>query len=75
MKITGTRSYILVEFDHRTVKISGELTLDPAFYADRDSITKWEFPYDSEEITAEEKEAIIKGVSEQNNPGFRILFD
>jgi hypothetical protein len=38
MKITGVRSYILVERDVRTLKITGELTTAPAFYADSISI-------------------------------------
>jgi hypothetical protein len=51
MKITGTSSYILVEFDHRTVRISGELTNSPAFYAYLDSIKNWEPPFQNSEIT------------------------
>ena len=75
MRITGTRSYILVEFDSRSVKIAGELTTTPAFYASVGSIKKWESPFDELEISPEEKREIIEQVLAHNNPTFRIIFD
>jgi hypothetical protein len=75
MKITGTRSYILVEFDSRTVKIEGELTTTPAFYASVGSIKNWETPYQDVEISPEEKKANIARVLAHNNPAFRIIFE
>ena len=74
MKITGTRSYILVEFDYRTVKIKGELTATPAFYADAGSIKNWEAPYQHTPVTEVEKKEIIHAVKVQNTPGFNIIF-
>ena len=74
MKITGTRSYILAEFDFRTVKIAGELTTTPAFYAYLSSIKNWEPPYQSQKVTEEEKKEIVKRVLEQENPNFKIIF-
>jgi hypothetical protein len=75
MKITGTRSYILVEYDHRTVKIEGELTTTPAFYASIGSIKNWESPYENMSVTEEEKKEIINRVLEENNPEFKIIFE
>ncbi|OQP57927.1 hypothetical protein A3860_39720 [Niastella vici] len=75
MKITGTRSYILVEFDYRTIKIAGELTTTPAFYAYINSIKNWEPPYENMEVTNKEIEEIIKKVTEYNNPAFPIYFE
>jgi hypothetical protein len=75
MKITGTRSYILVEFDYRTVKIQGELTITPAFYAYSNSIKNWEPPYDKTPITTDEKSEIIKAVIAAGNPEFEIIFE
>jgi hypothetical protein len=75
MKITGTRSYILVEFDYRTVKIAGELTTTPAFYADISSIRNWEPPHQNLKVSEQEKNEIIKRVLEQNNPDFKIIFE
>ncbi|HTJ52997.1 MAG TPA: Imm74 family immunity protein [Cyclobacteriaceae bacterium] len=75
MKITGTRSYILVELDHWTLKIAGELTTTPAFYADVNSIKNWEAPYENLKVTDEEKSEIIKKVIEFNNPEFPIIFE
>jgi hypothetical protein len=74
MKITGTRSYILVEFDHRTIKIEGELTTTPAFHASISSIKNLESPYEKEEVTEDEKGEIVRRVQEQNNSGFEIIF-
>lgn len=76
MKITGTRSYILVEFDHRSIKITGELTTTPAFYADINSIKHWESPYDNIIITEEEKKLIIKRIlQESEDKVFKIYFE
>jgi len=75
MRITGTRSCIMVEYDYRTVKIAGELTTAPAFYADRSSIKKWEPPYDNVEITTEEIALIVNRILEQTNDAFKIFFE
>jgi hypothetical protein len=75
MKITGTSSYILVEFDHRTVKIQGELTTTPAFYASIGSIINWEHPYGNIKVSQEEKNEIITKIIEQNNPDFKVIFE
>ena len=76
MKISGTRSYILVEFDHRTVKISGELSTTPVFYADKSSIKNWEPPFNNLKITEEEKESIVAAVIEETNgKDMKIIFE
>lgn len=76
MKITGTRSYILVEFDHRTVKIAGELTTTPVFYAEINSIKNWEAPYNKVAVTEEEKQEIIRRVNEESKAGqVKIIFE
>lgn len=76
MKITGTRSYILVEFDYRTVKIAGELTITPAFYAEINSIKNWEKPYDNIPVTEAEKQEIIRRVNEENKTNeVKIIFE
>jgi len=75
MKITGTRAYILAEFDHRTVKIAGELTTTPAFYASISSIKNWEPPYNNMVVTIEEKKEIIRRITYQNESDFKIIFE
>ena len=75
IKFTGTRSYILVEFDHRTVKISGELTSTPAFYASINSIKHWEAPFENIEVTDEEKKQIVECVSKENGGELKIIFE
>jgi hypothetical protein len=76
MQISGTRSHIIVQFDHRSVKITGELTTTPVFYADIISIKNWEPPYESVAITEKEKEEIIKRVTEETkDKEVKIVFD
>jgi hypothetical protein len=67
MKITGTRSYIIVELEDRKIRIPGELTTTPAFYASKDSIKAWEPPYEKEILTQEQKESLIAKILEENN--------
>lgn len=62
MKITGTRSYILVEIENKVLKIQGELTTSPAFYADTNSIICWESPFESERIDELERSKIIEQI-------------
>ena len=50
---------ILVD-DHHTVKIEGELTDAPAFYADMDSVKNWDFSYKKEIVIDEEKREIVR---------------
>ena len=76
MKITGAKSYILVEYDHRSLKIMGELTTTPSFYADKCSIKSWESPYDSVLITQDEKDEIINRITlETRDTEFKIYFE
>lgn len=75
MKIHGTSSYITVEFDHRTVKIQGELIVN-GFVAYVDTIKHWEPPYDKEEIDENTKAQIIKEIiNETKDSNFKILFE
>jgi len=79
MEITGTRSYINVkftdgEFSGKKVKIYGELTLTPAFYADKKSIKYWEAPHESIEMLDSEKQDIVEQVLKQKNSHFEIFF-
>jgi len=80
MKITGTRSYIMVEFTegafkNKRVKIEGELTLIPAFYATKSTIRNWEAPYTDVEITDNDKQQIVDQILKHNNPSFEIIFE
>lgn len=76
MKITGTKSYILIEYDHRILKIKGELTMS-GFYASLHSIVNWEPPYENTKVTKIEKGIIIEKIKEENakNDSFKIFFD
>ncbi len=75
MKITGTRSYMVVEIKDRKVKVQGELTSTPAFYASASTIENWEPPFEKIKITEEEKKEIIQEVLAHNNPEFKIYFE
>lgn len=76
MNITGDRNFIWIEFDNRTVKISGELTTTPAFYAEINSMNYWEAPFENVKITEKEKDEIIKSVIEDTkDKPFKIYFE
>lgn len=76
MKITGTRSYITVEIDEKKIKIKGELTATPIFYAEVSSITNWEPPHDHIPISESEKNELIKRiVNESKDLNIPIVFD
>jgi hypothetical protein len=65
-RITGTRSYITVTLEDRSIDIQGELTLTPEFYADRSSINHWNEPYQDILISDTEKEELIKAILKFN---------
>lgn len=77
MKITGTRSYIIVETEGKSLKIEGELTTTPAFYADKDSIKNWESPHDDIRISEDEKMSLIKKIVQEGKKegNVKIIFD
>jgi hypothetical protein len=76
MKITGTRSYILVEFDHRTVKIAGEMVTNLMFYAEIRTMKNWEAPYDHIVIEEDEKLQIMNAVNEEiKDKEIKIIFE
>ncbi|RFS21166.1 hypothetical protein DVR12_17690 [Chitinophaga silvatica] len=76
MKITGTRSYILIEYDHRVLNIKGELALS-AFYASLSAINCWEPPFEKVKVTEDEKIELVKRLLEEQEKGsfrFKIIF-
>jgi len=75
MKITGTRSYIDVDFGDKSVRIDGELTTVPSFYASIDSIKYWKTSNGMILIDNEERDWIIAEVRNHNNPQFEIIFE
>lgn len=76
IKITGTRSQITVEINDKVLIIEGELTTTPSFYADINSIKKWEPPNDGVIISDEDKKTIIeKIIKESEKKGVKIIFD
>ncbi|ARU60013.1 hypothetical protein CBW65_02235 [Tumebacillus avium] len=75
MKITGTSSYIKVEYDNKTVKIQGEMTVG-GFIAYSDTIKNWESPHENLAIDDVTKSKIIKEViAETKNSKFIIEFE
>jgi hypothetical protein len=74
--ITGTRGTITVEIDDKMIIITGELTITPVFYADIDSIKKWESPHDNVEISEKDKLEIIRLIEEKTKDAkVPIVFD
>lgn len=75
MKITGTRNYIDVEFDDKTVRIEGELTTTPSFYASIRSIRNWNIAKGSMPIDNKERHWIVAEILRHRNPQFEIIFE
>ncbi|WP_109852760.1 Imm74 family immunity protein [Aquimarina sp. AU58] len=77
MKIKGGRSYIRVEIEKgKEIVIHGELTMTPEFYADFDSIKKWEPPFDKETITTEDKKSLaLRIMSESKDTSVPVIFE
>jgi Immunity protein 74 len=66
MKITGTRSTVTIEENGKKLILSGELTTEPAFYADRDSIQYWLTEKGNASITEDEKLDLISRIIEES---------
>lgn len=77
MKITGTRSSIIVELNGKRIKIEGELTTTPIFYADKSSIKYWEIQDERILINNKEKLELIDLIlTESHKEGnIKIIFD
>jgi hypothetical protein len=71
-KITGTRSCIRIEFDDKTIEIEGELTLTPAFYADKKSMKNLTRP--EMEVSENEKECIVNEILNYEG-NIKIIFE
>lgn len=72
MKITGTRSYIKVEIEGKVIKIEGELLVG-GFVAYKDTIKKWEPPYECEIIDDVLKQKIIEMVVNETQDSHLII--
>ena len=69
---------MLIQYNEKTVKISGELTFQPpVFYGDIVAFKNWDTPFENEKITEEEKNEIIKYITKasQEENRTRIIFD
>jgi hypothetical protein len=76
MKITGTRSTVTIEENGKKLILSGELTTEPAFYADRDSMQYWLTEKGNVSITEDEKTELILRITEESRKrNFPINFD
>ncbi len=63
MKITGTRSYIDIEYNGRTARFLGELCID-GFTAIADTM-RWLPPYENFPVTEQECISLMKAVNEE----------
>jgi hypothetical protein len=75
MKITGTSSYIKVEYEGKTLKIKGEMLIN-GFVAYKDTLTTWEPPNDNvliDEVT--KSKIIMQIIKETKNKKFKVEFE
>lgn len=76
MKIRGGRSYVIIEVGKNEIRIDGELTITPAFYAEAESIKYWKTPKGLVSISEEERDRLILQIIEETkNAKVPILFD
>ena len=74
MKITGTSSYIKIEYDGKTLKVNGEMFVG-GFVAYINTM-KWEPPHENELLDEKLKKEIISAVVNQTkDKDFRIEFE
>lgn len=72
-----SRGTLLLIYDNKELKISGELTFEPpVFYADLSSLNTWEKPAQIQ-LTNEEKENILTYFENQNKDDrqTKVLFE
>ncbi len=76
MKVTGTRSNMKVELDDGKIAIfTGELVLD-GFWADKNSVSKWESPYEDIPFTEKDLINIMYLIEEKNKISkLKVWFD
>lgn len=75
MKITGTSSYVKIEYNGKTVKASGEMIVG-GFVAFKNTMKAWEPPHESDEFNNDILEDIIQAVIEYcMNQDFKVKFE
>ncbi|MEG0268471.1 MAG: Imm74 family immunity protein [Carnobacterium sp.] len=72
MKITGTKSYIRIEIDGKTLKIEGEMIVG-GFVAYKNSITNWDSPYETQIIDEDTKNEIVQKVIETTKDTHMVI--
>ncbi|MFD0671925.1 Imm74 family immunity protein [Cohnella sp. GCM10027633] len=71
VKITGTRSYIIVEINGKTVKIPGEMIVG-GFVAYKNAIIEWEEPF-REPIDEQTRAALISEVVNKTKDSSMVI--
>ena len=75
-KIT-TPSKLSINYNDRTVVVSGEVTLTPIFYANINDFSYWAYPFENEKIRENEKNEIIGYITRESKEvgEIEIIFD
>lgn len=70
-------SKLAIYYYQKKVVISGEVTLTPIFYANINDLNYWQYPFDKEKITEEEKKKIIDFITDDScrEGETKIIFD
>lgn len=75
MNITGTSSYVKIEFEGKIVKATWELVVG-GFVALKSSMKLWEEPHQNEEFNVETRNRIIDEVIEYcKTKDFKVEFE
>lgn len=59
VKITGTNSYIILDYNGRKIKVEGEMIVG-GFVAEKNTMKRYEPPFENELVTEEVKEKYIQ---------------
>lgn len=75
MNITGTSTYVKIEFEGKVVKATGELVVG-GFSALKSSMKYWKEPYQSEVFNLEIRDKIVEEVNKYcRNKEFKVVFE
>lgn len=75
LNITGTSSYIKIEYNNKIVKAQGEMIVG-GFIAYKNTMVSWEPPHQNEKFNQEIRDTIInKVINYCKGKEFKVIFE
>jgi hypothetical protein len=72
VKITGTNSYIILDYNGRKIKVEGEMIVG-GFVAEKNTMKRYEPPFENELVTEEVKEKYIHEAIEKTKGSHMVI--